>query len=299
LKLKFHDIEAPVTFSVDESAPPAKKVAVPKFVRPGTTTFEYKANFILGNGGMGDLICYLQALKWIEIHWPHVIKTLHTFPFFIDTAKAYLDNTQWTFKETDENKQANLGREVVPLIKPPDNYYFNMAGCHALDYGFVWYANHHHPPPGWNHYPQFDLSRVENKVRRSEYACAGKYAVITPGALVPVRKMTPEIVNGIISYLKEVGLTPVFLGFEKIAKDYVTQFDPHYNYAAGVNLINQTSILEAMKTMAEASVVVGIDNGLMHVAGCTDVPIVFGYTVADPDHRRPRRPLGVMEEIVP
>jgi len=35
--------------------------------------------------------------------------------------------------------------------------------------------------------------------------------------------------------------------------------------------------------------IIGLDNGLIHLAGMTDVPIVAGYTTVDPYYRVPYR----------
>ena len=41
--------------------------------------------------------------------------------------------------------------------------------------------------------------------------------------------------------------------------------------------------------MDSAIAVVGADTGLIHLAACTDVPIICGYTTVDPDLRMPYR----------
>ena len=41
--------------------------------------------------------------------------------------------------------------------------------------------------------------------------------------------------------------------------------------------------------MGGAEVVVGLDNGLLHLAACTPVKIVAGYTTVKPAHRMPYR----------
>ncbi len=41
--------------------------------------------------------------------------------------------------------------------------------------------------------------------------------------------------------------------------------------------------------MSKAKAVVGVDNGLLHVAGCTGVAIVGGFTTVRPEIRMPIR----------
>ena len=264
---------------------------LPHFVRPGTAITNLKCNFVLGNGGIGDLICYLQALKYVEKHWPHLKKKCFTFPFFMETAKLFLDDS-WEWGVADANGGVDLGPDPTPTAMPDTKCRINLAGLHPIDFGFLWYANMM-APKGWNHYPKIDLSKVENKAKHLQH-----YAVMTPGALVGVRQMLPQVFNGIVEHFKSIGVTPVFLGSSEIAKNYGAQFSEQYNYD-GLDLRNKTSINEAMKVMEGARVVVGVDNGLLHLAGCTETPIVFNYSVASPEHRRPRRLAGYIYDIIP
>lgn len=269
-----------------------------EFHRPGSLVSNFKINVLLGNGGMGDLICYLQPLKYIEIHWRHLEKTLYTFPYFVETARAYLDNS-WTIVPTREDGQLVVPTSI-PLLLPDVSGRVNLAGAHQLDFGFLMYLNML-PPEEWNQYPRAGnfagFGSVVNKA-----AGIGKYIVLTPGARVGVRKIPTHIFNGIIDHVKSTGRTPVLIGKRSINKTdsgYDTGFDPDYNYKECFDLTDQTEILEAMKVMDGADAVVGLDNGLLHVAGCTDTPIVFGYTVAAPEHRRPRRPSGRVYDVTP
>lgn len=271
--------QEPKTVSTQEEI-----VNLPYFTRPGTATNRFKINFMVGNGGIGDLICYLQALKYTEIHWPHLIKTCYTFKFFEETARLYLNDT-WEFKEAISNGPTDLGPVQIPTAMVDTKARINLAGTHPLDLGFLFF-NNMMPPEGWNHYPQLKLSGIENKAKG-----IGRYAVMTPGALVGVRQMLPVTFNAIVKHLISVGLTPVFLGNSEIAKNYGAQFSTEYTYD-GLDLRNKTTINEAVKVMSEAEMVIGIDNGLLHLAGATNVDIIFGYTVAAPEHRRPRRPKG-------
>lgn len=259
--------------------------------RPGTVVNKLKCRFILGNGGTGDLICYLQPLKWVEVTWKHVEKTVYTFPYFVHVAKAFLDDT-WTFLETKDNGEVQVpDADKYPILIPDVRGRINLAGKHALDFGFDWFSNGA-TPEDWNFYPRLKDFKMGGLVNKA--LGIGKYAVMTPGAKFGVRQMLPEQYNAIVSHLKSKGVTPVHIG----KSEANTVFDSKYDYS-GLDLRDQTSILEAMLVMDKAEVVVGLDNGMLHVAGCTDTPIVFGYTVALPVHRRPRRPSGNVFDVEP
>jgi ADP-heptose:LPS heptosyltransferase len=51
----------------------------------------------------------------------------------------------------------------------------------------------------------------------------------------------------------------------------------------------KTTLIEAGNIIAGAQVICGLDNGLLHLAGCTDTPIVAAYTTVRPEHRLPYR----------
>lgn len=277
---------------MQEVPPENQIIRLNHFVRSGVATTKIRINFVLANGGIGDLVCYLKALKWVEAHWPHVEKVLHTFPFFMETAKHYLDNT-WEFKETVGTMVTRIPYGETVLF--PDVYgRINLAGTHPLDFGFLWFTNNNTPPDGWDAYPEFNLSKIQNKTGM----LPNTYAVMTPGAMVSVRQMPPNTFNEIVNHLLNIDLIPVFIGDSKISGNYGAHFSDKYHYD-GLDLRDKTTILEAMKVMSEASVVIGIDNGLLHAAACTDVPVVFGYTVASPKHRAPRRSINVLYNIEP
>ncbi len=61
------------------------------------------------------------------------------------------------------------------------------------------------------------------------------------------------------------------------------------DYENGLNLINKTDTLEIAAIMDKATAVIGMDGGLIHVAGFTDTQIVAGYTLVDPVHVAPIR----------
>jgi ADP-heptose:LPS heptosyltransferase len=56
-----------------------------------------------------------------------------------------------------------------------------------------------------------------------------------------------------------------------------------------MDLTNQTSLLEAGGLLAKAHLVLGVDNGLLHLAACSDVPILAGFTTVEPWLRTPVR----------
>lgn len=139
-------------------------------------------------------------------------------------------------------------------------------------------------------YLQLNLDKIDI----SHFTLPEKYIIITTGHTVKVREMTPAATNGVIDYVIKKGYTPVFLG-SKVAtvgvagKQIDGNFNNSINYHLGLDLIDKTSLLEAGKIIAGSKAVVGLDNGLQHLAGMTQVPIVAAYTTVEAKYRLPYR----------
>lgn len=117
--------------------------------------------------------------------------------------------------------------------------------------------------------------------------------MITTGYTAKVRQFKPEAINKITDWLLTQGVTPVFLGQTQTktgaAHIIKGQFEKDIDFSKGINLIDKTDLLQAAKIMHESKAVLGVDNGLMHVAGCTKAPIIGGFTTVTPEIRWPIR----------
>lgn len=275
--------------------PPEGFVYLGDDYRRGTIARRITEHFLLGNGGIGDLICYLRPLQWIAETQPQVHGVVWTFPFFLPVVESLFSKYGWEFKNvydavTEEGKSFLATQIVFAAYNPA----FNAGGTHALDLGFLYYCNMHSPPDGYNNYPKLPLPDISNF-----NLPVGPFAILTGGATSPLRSLPPEVFNGIKDMLIRKGFVPVFIGKEEISDGYTVKFKGEYDYAGGINLIDKTTLLEAAAIIQEADVCLGLDNGLLHVAGCTTTPLVIGYNVISPDIRLPRRAEGLIATVTP
>lgn len=265
----------------------------PKIFRPGSKLPLRTVSFVLNHGGLGDYLCALSALLWIARAHPQVQGNLYSPRYFMELAEnAFARFPNW--KVLDRN--ASLNDEAINAhpIYAPYHRPINTTGAHLLDWAFITYANTSPPPQDGNFYPAFDLSKVTSKLSPA----LGPYVVLTPGSTFPNRTMPPSTFNALVGAIWRRGLTPVFLGKRQMGERKL-YFDDGYNLKEGIDLTDQTNLLEAALILSEARAVMGIDNGLLHLAACSEVPIVFGYTIASPVHREPRRPKGKIYGIHP
>lgn len=142
----------------------------------------------------------------------------------------------------------------------------------------------------FKNYPILDLKPIDI----SRFNLPDKYVIITTGFTAPIREMLPVVVNEISDYSLSKGYIPVFLGSHQAAlgiedTGIVGNFKTEIDYSKGLSLIDKTTLLEAGKIIAGAKTIVGLDNGLLHLAGCTEIPIVMGFTSVEPYLRLPYR----------
>lgn len=256
--------------------------------------------FCFVNGGMGDYICWMQAIRWLASEATWIDGLLIVPTYFKELADYWLKPfPRWKFKgytDLDEVTNANTMGMRGPFELHRES--LNATGAHLLTCGWVYFANKEKAPEGWDTYPPIEQSYLDALTLPAEMSTLApkKYAVITTGITTPSRRVPAEYWNHVIEYVKSKGLTPVFLGKSVVdtgnSRNIRTSFDEALKIDVGVDLRDKTSLLQAAAVMSRAAVVIGHDNGLLHLAGCTSVPIVFGYNLASPEHREPRRTLG-------
>lgn len=271
---------------------PAEHVPLnPTIFRAHSKGPQTEVNFVVANAGIGDYICYLTSLEWIAKNHPQVLGRIYVGDFFLPIAA----NVFKKFPKWKVINRSELTEDIItgrPTFAPHTDYP-DRLGMHSVDLGYVYYANMNPAPSDGYHYPKLDFTDMDLGVP------ASPYAVMTPYATNPTRTLDAKAFNGIKNYLIDRGITPIFVGKKDITDVRKVHLDPKYDFSGGVDMTNQTTLLSAAGLMSRAKVVVGLDNGLLHLAAMTDVPIVFGFTVSSPEHAKPRRQIGKIYSIYP
>lgn len=242
-----------------------------------------KINFLLDIGGLGDNIARMPALKYIANRHPHVVPQIWIADYFVPVAKNMLP--ELTIKPFSQRYEYE---DELPARSTNSSWFTNLK-THMVDHAFCVLANE---LPSIEHKNYIQLNM--NPISINKFNLPKKYIVMTTGFTAPIREFLPEYINKINDYIISKGYKIVFLGKKQIdvgiaGHEIYGNFKQDIDFTKGLNLVDKTNLLEAAKIMSKAQAVVGLDNGLTHLAACSDVPVVCGYTSVDPLHRMPIR----------
>lgn len=105
-----------------------------------------------------------------------------------------------------------------------------------------------------------------------------------------IRAWRGEEIVEVARYVHSKGFTPVFVGKTGAISIWKTLAVSDFTYPGfGVDLTNQTSLLEMTTIMAKSKAVFGMDSGPIHLAFTTNTPVIAGFTSVDPGLRVPLR----------
>ena len=241
-------------------------------------------NFLLNTGGIGDNIAALPAIKYIQDSYPWVTPHLYVPDYFVPLVNNILPNIDCKpFSEGDKVYNNEYpGRQTLLRVH-------DTLGTHLVDYSFHVLANRQ-VRKEYKNYLKLNTELIDV----TRFNLPREYVIITTGYTAPIREFLPEKVNSIVNHLTERNVPVIFMGNKNTASgglvdNIVGEFSEEIDYSKGMDLINKTSLLEAGKIISQAKAIVGVDNGLLHLAGCTDIPIIGGYTSVDPWLRNPYR----------
>lgn len=253
-------------------------------IRSGTEIQKQNINFIFDDGGIGDNIARMPCMKFIKESYSWVTPYLYVPDYFLDIARNLMpDMIIRPFSKAKRMYNASLpGRHTA--LKGHDS-----LATHLVDHAFHVLGNRQVDIKYKNYIP-LNLERINIE----RFKLPDEYVVVTTGFTAPIREFMPDKVNAITSYINNRNVGVVFLGSHQAnvgANSIAIQgtFNDEINYTKGYNLVDKTSLLEAGKIIAGSKAIVGIDNGLMHIAGCTEVPIIGGFTSVAPELRNPYR----------
>lgn len=240
-------------------------------------------NLMLLDGGLGDHVAALTTVRYIIQTYPWLKPLIWVPDYLLELTKSVLPKAE--VMSFSEMKGRYDPSKPTKTTKWDGN--ISPMKIHLVDYAFLKLCDEN---PSIEHK---NYVKLHNPVSTEHLVNIINYVVITIGYTASVREFPANEVNKIVKYLVSNGVTPVFLGQTNTktgaAHDIIGNFDNKVDLTKGIDLIDKTNLLEAWSIMSRAKAVIGVDNGLLHLAGMTDVPIVGGFTTVNPELRMPIR----------
>lgn len=257
-------------------------------------------HLLINKGGLGDSIARLPAIKYVLTNYPHVkLVRLFVQDYFVEYANFILQPLA-VHTSIDVYPYSKMAEIFDKYPEAPgmmvDSQHHTTLRTHLTDHAFHTLVDIQ-PEQSDKDYLQADVSKLPIFQHPEVDVRVQPYVVVTTGFTAPVREFLPAHINAITAYIKASGYQVVFLGqresvyFEGTRPATEATFREEVDFSVGVDLRDKTSLLEATKLLSGAAAVVGLDNGLLHLAATARVnlPIVAGYTTVKPEHRMPYR----------
>jgi ADP-heptose:LPS heptosyltransferase len=253
-------------------------------------------NFVLNNAALGDMISSLPPIVFARKRYTERVK-MHVWvpPWQMDLV-THLLKPYGAFEVKDFMTFPVKYEERCKVIDGAISYNAPMFDTHTrcrvhmVDFAFNFLIN----------------ARPETMEQRSYPTAAplgpktveGKYVVFPVGATSDNKLFHASVYGPIMAWCIERGYRPVVVGtktshthtqIDGVLKPVVlreqTDLLPQSIFFECLDLREKTTLLQLRDVLGHASAVVGVDGGTLHLAGTTDVPIIFASGTTLPKHR--------------
>lgn len=267
-------------------------------MREGFQAKPVTLNIINTNGGLGDLIARLPAMRYMHDNYRHVSQVIWTPDYATDLLRYLLPNT-------DRLRHERYSRCPHSVSKPYIEFSaerLSTLHLHLTTHAFLILMNQIPESTKDMEYPYADPVRFiepSSVDQGLKILDKNETIIFTTDYTSAVRSWPAYEINALAKLVRAKGIQPVLLGKpgETMGGSGVAESTDGIDGSLFVDLRGKTTLIEALGVIQRSKAVVGVDNGLMHLAACTDVPIVGGYTTLDPRHRVPVRPYGSFKAI--
>ncbi len=258
--------------------------------REGTQIAKTKMALVYNAGGIGDYIHWTGAIRYAIDSNPHIQGYILAPKYFYDLADLWLSGYNERFKVVPYEGEltANEYLKDHAAIVPNTQQLANACGFHLTDLGFIYFTQKNHIIEAYEMLPIINGDETDI----SHFNLPKNYVVIPTEATSKNRQFTAETINSLTKHLLERGVTPVFLGKHQLTETYKASAADGIKVKEVLDLREKTSLREAACIMAKAKFVIGMDGGLLHLACCSKVPVIFSFTTVHPDFRIPKRQPG-------
>jgi hypothetical protein len=242
-------------------------------------------------GGLGDQIARLPAFKQTILEYPHIFITIYVHDFTVEIVRTALKlalpnsynyqvmpTSMWDTRTINHTWELSFEGVNINSLKMPLTHHAHLFTRNevVLD-------------PEKHRYLSIP---VDGSLR----AVQEPYVVITTGYTAKVREFRAPVINQIIRYLRKQGITPVLLGSHSANAgrdgEITATFDDKIRADLTVDLRNKTYLMTCFHYLGNAKAVLGVDNGLLHLASMSPTNVIWAFTTVRPEHRLPLRQAG-------
>lgn len=260
-------------------------------LRKGFEPPKFHMNVISNFGGLGDQLARLPAMKWGLEQYPHLSMTIYWQDYFLELAEFLLPaHERLTHQKISDAKYSMRG--TVTRFNPDR---LTTLGMHLTKHAFDILYDREAPSEKDMFYWEAPRAPVPLHL---DFKPEDKVVVFTVAATAPTREWPDYEINMLAEKVNKAGYTSVLIGNTNPIPTG-EQFPIKGEISNGIDrslfidLTNNTSLLEALGIIQRATAVVGVDNGLLHLACYSSTPMVTGYTSVEAKHRVPFREIGV------
>lgn len=250
--------------------------------RPGTTLEPLTVNLLMDRGGLGDMIARVPAINYFINKNQHITMLLRCPDYFLPLAQIFFGHEPRIHISTidDYKNEKDWSIPHLDFRHPQYTSYASNLTRHAFNV-----LTNEEVAPIELAYPF--VAEWGSPIIGGDSA----YVVITSNYTASVRALTQATFTTLIEHFLDRGIGVTLLGRRHTLVATKRIIESHDLFYAGehpklLDLRNSTSLVEAGKVLAGAKCVLGLDNGLLHLAACTRAPIVYGHTTVAPRHRQ-------------
>ncbi len=255
-------------------------------MRPPPLTY----TIVSGQGGLGDTIARLPAFRYIHDTYQHVTLDVYVQDSWVELTRHLLPPSLRLRYFPLSTCPASFAGPVVDFDKDR----LSSLALNLTTHAFLTLIDQLSPSASEAGYP------VAPEVPHEErYIIPSRpYVVFTTDYTAPSRAWSALAINELALMLKGRGINCVLVGRSGEIPSGVPGDPVCVSKNSDIlkhrfiDLRDGTTLIEALRIMQKAKAVIGLDNGLIHLAHCTRTPVVVGYSTLTPQHRLPSRPEG-------
>jgi len=233
-----------------------------------------KISIILSCRGLGDILSSIPTIRYLSKIYNYNIPVFTHNPSIFKNF-PYID--VYNFEDYDKYKDKF---NIISSFQIQDNIHprVDIRQLHAKSFNFELLPDEMH----LEYYPKLPI--WQNKIDLPD-----NYIVIHPAKTWPSRTWNPDRWQKLLNKLENNGIKTVIIGKDSSEIGTYNTEKPIFNIKGGINLVNKLNLDQTWDIINKSKMVITMDSGILHLAGCTDTYILQLGSSINPKFRTPYR----------